>query len=420
MSGWRHLTALALVLGSTSHALADPPASDGYAFGEDRLRPGLYPEAPVPEGFVVPPEPGHPPFDIDWSIGLRGTLARTTTGETFTTVLHPQFSATHDGRRADIAIDGSADIAKPNDGEVTFSAMRIGASGRLALDSVTTVTGSAALQLSQQLPDAPDLNPLVTQAPRIVTGSLGAGIDRQFGKFNLGLSGDAERKVYGASTRSDTGVTDNADQNYWSTDVGLRLGFQATPIFEVFGEARLGRDMFDTASMALGATQDATSKSLRAGLAGNWNSRLSASASVGVGEHDFDDASLEDVTTHLYDASITYRPDPTINLTAQLSTAISPPGADASGTARIEHRATAKVDYTVNSWLRLRASADWGRSIFTGSSETETRHGLGAGADYAVNAHTALSADYDYGQRDNSATGLTESHRVSVGITLRR
>lgn len=407
------------MLGSTSHAFADPLGPDSAKFDNERLRPGLYPEAPVPDAFALPPEPGHPPFEIDWSVGLRGTLARTTTGETFTTVLNPQFSATHDGRRADILLEGSAEIAKPSDGEISISAMRLSGSGSMALDSVTTLSGDAALELNQQLPNSPDLNPQVTLPPQIITGSLGAGIDRQFGKFNLGLTGDAVRTAYGETTRTDTGVTDNTDQNYWNTDLGLRLGFQATPIFEVFGAATVGRDMFDTAS-ASGETQDATSKTLRAGLTGNWNSVLSASASVGVGERDFDDASLDDVTTHLYDASITFRPDPTVNLTAQLSTEITPPGADAEGRARIDHTASAKADYTVNSWLRLRASADWGHSELVGTSETESRHGVGAGADYAFNAHTALSADYDYAQRDNSVTGLSESHRVSVGITVRR
>ncbi len=420
MAGWRYLTALAVLLGSTSAVLADPPGPDGSKFDNERLRPGLYPAAPVPDEFAVPSEPGHPPFEIDWSIGLRGTLTRTTTQETFVTVLTPQFTAKHDGQRADVIFDSSADLTRNTNGDLGVSALRLGVSGTAALDSVTNLSGNAAFRMSQQLPGAIDLNPLVSVPPQIMTGSLGLGIDRQFGKFNLGLRGDAVRTAFGASTRTDTGVTDNSDQNYWNTDARLRLGFQATPIFEIFGEGAVGRDMFDLPSTALGIRADATSKALRAGITGNWNNILSATASIGIGEHDFDDASLTDVTTHLYDASISFRPDPTVNLTAQVSTTVTPPGADSAGTARVERVATAKADYTVNSWLRLRASAEWGRAELVGSTETESRHGLGAGADYAVNAHTALSADYGYAHRDNTTTGITDAHRFSFGITIKR
>ena len=84
------------------------------------------------------------------------------------------------------------------------------------------------------------------------------------------------------------------------------------------------------------------------------------------------------------------------------------------------HVASADLAYTVNSWLRLRASADWGYSWLEGSSETERSHGLGAGADYKVNSHTAVSADYGYVHRDNSASGLFDSHTVSLGVTVKR
>ena len=159
---------------------------------------------------------------------------------------------------------------------------------------------------------------------------------------------------------------------------------------------------------------------MRAGLAGQWNGLLSASASVGIGQQDFDNGNLSDITTRLYDASITYSPDTTLNLTAALATTVEPTGTDSTGTARVAHTATASLDYTVNSWLRLRASADWARSWLEGSTETEQRHGAGIGADYKVNAHTAVSADYGYAHRDNSASGVLESHTVSLGVTVRR
>jgi len=417
-----HFTALRVLLTSgllTGTVLAEPLIIDEAALVEARLAPGVYPAAPVPQEFAVPSEPGHPPVEIDWSLGLKGSYSHTTSGERFVTTLTPAVTATHQGVRTDLVFDGDAELARDNDGTLGVTSLNLDLSGTTRLDRDTTASGGASLKLSRDLPSTPGLDPMITDPALSVTGTVDGALERQFGRFNLGLTGALARTVYGPTTRTDTGVTDNSNQNVWEGDVTLRLGLQATPIIEVFGEAGLGRDWFDRTG-AGGIKPDATSRTLRAGLAGSWNGLLSASASVGIAQHDFDNAGLSDITARLYDASVTYSPDSTVNLTASLATTVEPTGVDSGGTARVAHRATASADYTVNSWLRLRASADWGRSWLEGSSETETRHGAGFGADYRFNRHTAVSADYAYAHRDNSASGTFDSHTVSLGVTVRR
>lgn len=415
--GRRFLGVLSLIAGSVAlpgFAQADPLIIDDTTLADERLAPGLYPSAPMPEGFSVPAEPSHPPLEIDWSVGLKGSYTASSAGNAFVTTLKPAFTATHQGVRTDLVLDGSAELARAHDGSFVVNALGFRLDGTTMLDGDTTLSATAGLKLTQDLPGTPGSNPLVTVPPQVLTGTLGAGVDRQFGRFTVGLKGNLERTLYGPTTRRDTGLTDNRNQNVWQGDATLRLGLQATPIIEVFGEAGLGRDWFDEAST------DATSRILRAGLEGKWNGIWSASASAGIGQHDFDNVGLTDITTQLYDASITYSPDSTISLTAGLATTVTPTGADSGGTAKVAHTASADASYTVNSWLRLRASADWGRSRIEGSGETETSHGLGAGADYRFNSRTALSADYGYVHRDNSLSGTFDSHIVSLGVTVRR
>ena len=417
---WTWMLVLAAGLLPGSAAWADPPGPETVKLDHERLRPGLYPVAP---GSATETEPVQLPFHLDWSIGLKGSYTSSSTeGGNFLTTLTPAVSARHDGRHTDLMLEGSAEIARPwdDDGALDVTALRLGLATETALGANMRLSGHAAIALDQPLPHSPGLDPLVEVPPQVVTGSAGLGLDRSFGRINLGIKADVERSVYGATTRSDSGVTDNSDRNVWQADASLRAGIQVTPILEVFGEAALGRDIFDKASSSLGVRTDATSTALRGGIAGRWNGVVSASASIGLGRHDFDDAGLGDITARLYDASLTYSPNATVNLTASLSTNIEPTGADANGTARVSHVAAAQLDYSVNSWLRLRASADWGLSVLEGNGETERRRGIGAGADYALNAHTALAADYTYSHRDNSNTGLLDTHTVSLGVTLRR
>lgn len=409
---------VALTLGSavaTQPALADPIGPDADKFHDERLEPGIYPAAPA--------EPAHSPFDLDWSVGLKGTYTSSSRdGGQFLTTLNPQFTAVHDGVRTDLTIDGSAELARTWDADDTIElpALRLGLSASTSLDRNTRLTGEAALTVNRQLASAPGLDPVMLDPPRVIEGSLGAGIERSFGRFNVSLDGDLSRTVHGDTLRADTGVTDNSHRNLWEADTSLRVGYQVTPIFEVFGVAGLGRDMFDDVTPGLGVAPDATSRTLRGGIAADWNGIVSATASVGVGEHDFDAAGYADVTTRLYDASVSYSPDPTVNVTGRLATEIAPAGADSSGTAQIEHVATASASYVVNSWLRLRASADWSRTLTEGTGETEVRSGAGAGADYVFNSRTALSADYGYSHVANSISGDYDVHRVSLGLTLKR
>ena len=410
---------MVLCAASGSPALADPLGPEAAKLDQERLAPGIYPAAPAPQDSTVATERSDPPFKLDWSVGLKGSHISSSDGNSFLTTLNPRLSASHDGRRTDWALEAGAELARTGDGSLGLTALELDLRASTLLDHDTSLNGTAALDLTQTLPGLPGGNPVVTQAPLETSGALTGAIDRRLGRFKLGIEGSVERTVHGPSTRTDTGVTDNSDQNVWEGDARLRLGLQATPVFEIFGEAELGRDWFDRAA-ADGMRRDATSRALRAGLAGDWNGLLKGSVSVGVGRHDFDDVGLADISAQLYDASLTYSPDPTVNLSASVSTAIEPAGADANGTARVIHRVAANADYTVNSWLRLRASADWSQSWLEGSGESERRHGLGAGADYRINSRTALSADYGYAHRDNSASGVFDSHTVSLGVTLQR
>ncbi|PXA99697.1 hypothetical protein DMC47_02070 [Nostoc sp. 3335mG] len=386
----------------------------------DRLRPGVYPAQPVPAEFAVPAPTAMQAAPLDWSVGLRGTYSAGNDVSSFVTHLTPRFSYTHAGGIADVVVDGSADIAKVSGQDAPVLALgALSVSATAPIDSATTLSARAAIGLSQDLPGAIGLSPAVITPPQILTGSLALGLDRQFGQFNLGLDGGLTRTAYGPTNRTDTGLTDNADQNYWSGDAGLRLGYQITPIIEVFGEAGLERDIFDQPSKSLGLYPNATNRTLRAGIAADWNDVWSASASVGVGERVFDEASLGAVRAQLYGAEIQFTPDPTVVVTAGLETALAPSGADNPGTARVQYSALADAQYTVNSWLRMRASAGWSYSELVGAGTTEKRLSLGAGADYAVSAHTSLNADYGYANSDNS-TGNTQSHLVSLGITVAR
>ena len=402
-----------------AQAASDHSSGDGSDVTNERLLPNVYPAEPVLPSSAGVGEPAHPFFNVDWATTLRGTYTNSTEEETFDIRFVPSFALEHEGSRSTLGVSGELELIRPSDtDQVDVSGLRLNLEGGYALDNVTALTGSAELSYSQEPASTPGIANNIATPPETLFGSINGGLTRQFGKFNVGVTGAVSRSLYGPTERVDGTIEDNEDDNYWTLDGGLRVGFQVTPIFEVFGEGNLGRDLF--AEQADLATRDATDSSITAGLVGRWNETLEASVATGVALRRFDDESLEEVTAQLFEAGVTYTPNSTWRLTGALGTDVQPSGPDSSGSTRVQYTASADLGYTVNSWLALRALADWHTARFEGSAETETGYGLGAGADYRVNAHTSVTADYGYAKSTSTVDGSEKSHQVSVGLTLRR
>ena len=64
---WTMLGVIAASSALAGPVLAEPLIIDETALDDARLAPGIYPSAPMPEGFEVPAESAHPPVEIDWS-----------------------------------------------------------------------------------------------------------------------------------------------------------------------------------------------------------------------------------------------------------------------------------------------------------------------------------------------------------------
>ncbi|MBU1304994.1 MAG: outer membrane beta-barrel protein, partial [Alphaproteobacteria bacterium] len=297
-------------------AQADPLNlhGSGSPLQNERLEAGVYPANPVMSAHVPLREPYDPFFDVDWSVSLRGAYTKATEGERFDVLLAPSVKLDHQGSRSAINISASAEMVRPKEGQIDVTSLRLGVNTGYALDSETKVTASGDVSLTRALAGTPGLSTNIAVAPQTITGTGELGLTRQFGRFNVGVTGTLGRSVYGQTVLKTGANQGNAEQNFWSTDASLRVGYQATPIFEVFGVADVGRDMFDTSSPSLGNKADATTTALQAGVTGKWNTTIEATASTGVSMVRFDQTSLGEVQTQLYNARLSYTPDPTLRM----------------------------------------------------------------------------------------------------------
>ena len=93
---------------------------------------------------------------------------------------------------------------------------------------------------------------------------------------------------------------------------GLRLSHQLTPIVTAFADGSVEYRTYDAVSPTLLVKLDSTDYVGKVGLSAEIGTILEAEGSVGVGLRQFADASLADVQAMLYEASVTFRPDETL------------------------------------------------------------------------------------------------------------
>ena len=369
----------------------------------------------------VPHEWDAPPFALDWSLSLRGAYVQDKDGNHYEAIVAPSASLKHDFLRGTYSISGSAELSKSTVEEYRINSLRLGTTGSYQVNDVIGLTGSANFALTTPSASSSGYPTDTAAASQQISGDAEGAVSYDWGYHVTTARGSAARSVYGPTRLINGTEIDNSANNNWQFGAGLRVGFKVTPILTAFVDGSLGYQLYDVISPSYGVKLDATDYAVRAGVSSKWNSVLEAEASVGLGLRKFTYGASADIVSHLYDAAVTYRPDETLSIRGALSTTVGAPGANASGTARIEYAATGDVAYRLNPWWTLRGSAAYRYAIFSDSANVETGYSVGAGADYLVNENISLSGDYRYGATTTAPANTTDTeHRVTVGVTLKR
>lgn len=369
----------------------------------------------------APAENDTPLFDLDWSLGLRGSVTESSGTTRYKVLALPSLSLKQQTVRGGYDLSVGGELSKTADGEARVDALDAEVGGTLELDTVTTLAGRGTLSISQDDPrSGTDYASNVASAPIVVTGTGEVSVTRDLGFFDLELRGKAARTGYGETVYDDATTTDNSFQNTTRYGVGGRLGVKVTPGLTAFVDADATADQYDAASPSLGVKLDGTTYQARAGLNFKLLETLELEGSAGFAYRDFKDAGVEDFTAAIYGAKVVFVPDETVSLTGELTTTVSAPGTTASASGKVEYAATGSAAVQVNPWLRLRAKAGWSYSETLGADSTEQTASAGAGADYLLSAMTDLTADYTY-TRSLTGTGTeTDEHVLALGVTFHR
>lgn len=361
-----------------------------------------------------------PPFQLDWSLGLRGAVVETGGTTRFESIAVPSVTFTHKTARSTLDLTFDAEAVLNEDSAARIGSLSLNAKSTYALDAISRVGIESRLKLSQDDPNSANVASNVLEAPLVLSGSAMATFERDFGQTGITARAGWARTRNGETLLDDLTRVDNSYQDTTGYEVGSRLRLGLTPTLAAFVDVGAASELYDYASPSLLVKPDNVTYTGKAGLTGQFGETLAFEGAVGLAFRDFADASLTDVTAALYDASLTFRPSETLELRAGFSSRLGAPGSTAGASAKLEYAATGEAAYRVNPWLRLRGNAGWSRTELLGVGSEEMRMRGGAGADYLLNEHTDLTADYLFTRTLIDPVPAKDEHRMTLGVSFHR
>lgn len=367
-----------------------------------------------------PTDWNEPFFDLDWQVGLRGSVTHGDGGTKVEFLALPEATFTHNTMRGGYAVGASSELSWDLDGNARVGSLTLDGSATYSFDAVTSAALTGSFTLSQDDASDPDYADNVATAPLVLSGQVDGTIRREFGQFDAELRANAGRTVFGETTYDDASTSANDFQNTSVAGLGTRLGYQLTPGVTAFVDGKAGYEAYDEASPTLLVKLDNLTYEGRAGLNAQVLTVLELEGSLGLGHRDFGDGALNDFTAVLYDGKAILRPDETLTLTGTFSTALTSPGTTSGATSKVTYAATGEAAYQVNPWLRLRGSAGWSEAHYQGIATDEYPWNVGVGADYLLNEYMDATADYTYAQTTTTPAAAEDEQRVMLGLTIHR
>jgi len=364
-------------------------------------------------------EPVFPFFKLDWSLGLRGSYKNGTSGAGYSATIAPNISLTHSGLRTQFVL-GAQSLISYNQNRITrLEQGQVSASGQYKLDRVSQLSASASLKLSQNDPDAPGMDQVIT-TPLVLDLEAQGGISRQFFRLGLELKGNISRRLMSETILVGNVVQDNSSSNTTKLGASFRASYKLSPIISAFVQGDIAQNWFDAASPVSGLYQNGPDIGALAGLSGNWRDVLGAQISVGYGLRRFDDPGIAQLASVLYGLDLSYTPNNTLSAQASFASAINPENTNNGTPASISYTAKGNIGLAVSSTFGLRASATGNWLVPVNGAETVTSYSAGAGADFKINKQTNINLDYLYTKLEQPPAAPKDQQAITLGMTFSR
>lgn len=332
-----------------------------------------------------------------------------------------RLNALSDWRLHSASLDGSLTYRKTLSG-AEVEDVRGNVEGTLNLDLGHDFTAFARLgyEAAPESASSPVIIGGTTSQPLRQTFEGSLGVEKALGKARLGLTGTAEREVYGDAELISGGTQSQKDRNSTLYSATLRGGYAISPALTPFVEFEAGRRLYDQRVDDSGYERSAIRLGARAGLALDRGEKLSGEFSAGWLREAIDDDRLESISGLTINADLRW--SPLRGTTVGLSGATTVEGTTTPGeSGSVLYSGRLSLDREIRSNLTGSAvlSAEW--RDYVGSTGHDLTLGAEASLTWWLNRYAGLTARARTEKLTSNLAGREETtNSVFVGLKLQR
>ncbi len=292
--------------------------------------------------------------------------------------------------------------------------------GRIDVTAVSRVQLEGRALLTTEPAGTPDAVTAAVRPPNVYTFGGNAGYIHRFNRVEMALRGAVERNVYQDAQLVSGGVQDLSDRDYNMYGATLRGSYEMTPGIKPFLEASIDRRIYDLPVDFTGVARGSDGWRARAGVEFARLGWLTGEASAGYAHRHYRDASLDDVSGLIVDASLVWRATPLTTVTLRANSEIGETTLTGASAVFVR-QASMAVDHAFRRWLIGTVSAIYGTEDYEGAGRKDDRVSLLAALTYRFNRYASLRGEVRREQlRSNVAGNDYTANIAMVGLRFQR
>ena len=296
--------------------------------------------------------------------------------------------------------------------------------GRLDVTRDLSVDADARLALATLSAASLGLGPNVgfgsSGAPLTATYGGTLGGDQKFGRLDLALHGSLDRTVYGDTTYSDGAVDDLSSDDFNDWGLRGRATWRESAALKPFLDVLVNSRLYDASEDQFGYQRSSDGIAVRVGAEIDLSMVLTGSLDIGYGLRNYQDPRLPNVTSPLFDASLTWTATALTSVTLKSVSNIAET-TQAGAAADVQHATTVEVDHALRRWLTLSGTVSYATDLYAGVPWRDATTTFGLSASYNMNRDVVLkaSASRQFYVSNQPGTNYTATI-LMMGIKLQR
>lgn len=220
-----------------------------------------------------------------------------------------RLNATSDWATNSASIDSNINYRKTLSGqEVKEWRGRVEGTLNVDLDHDWRAIAKLGFETAPEGATSPEGVPGAITQPQRKTFEGSLALQKEIGKLRLGLTGKAERSIFGDATLADGTIQSQETRNSTLYTTTLRGGYQISPALTPFAEVEIGRRAFDETADLNGFERSSKRLGVRGGIALDMGEKLNGEMSVGWLRQSFDDSRLLPVSGATVAANFRWSP----------------------------------------------------------------------------------------------------------------